>query len=316
MNDRQSDWLKQRFTFTHAERLPVFGSQREFYRLKGEGESRIVIIDPDIAQIQAFVNKAVLFGRSSVDVPVIFDYSVNLNIILEEDLGDISLDKLVNGNNDRLALYKQVIDLMVSWQKKFDELSESGNDFELPEYDIEFAFNESMLFVRRYLNKYLHKACIIGPRFKQHFVDLADRASSIRKTLMHRDFQSQNILWRDGKPYFVDFQTAMFGPYTYDAASLIYDNYVDLDRAEQETLIDYFFSYYPESNREDFYAAALQRTLQAISAYAYLSVEQEKRQYEQFIPRGLEHLRQLSDRFDWVRDLIEQMENTVVCGIR
>ena len=134
--------------------------------------------------------------------------------------------------------------------------------------------------------------------------EIAARLAALPRVLVHRDFQSQNILWYKDRPYFVDFQTAMLGPYTYDLASLLYDNYVDLSVNVQETLIDYFFESYPEANRDDFYPVALQRTLQAISAYAFLSRIQGKSQYDQFIPRGLEHLNLLGDRFDWIKKII------------
>ena len=286
------------------ERLPLFGSQRGFYRVFGEAETRIALIDPDIDQLTQFLDRAKLFRKLGVDVPVIYECCFNRNIILEEDLGDASLDKIVVRTDDRLALYKQVIDRLVGWQKLFDSRPDLAEDYNLPVYDIDFAFNESMLFVNRYLHTYLGKSCEVSAPLKPYMIDLADRAASIRKTLMHRDLQSQNILWHKDLPCFVDFQTAMLGPYTYDLASLVYDNYVDLSVDEQETLIEYFFENYPESDRNDFYPAALQRTLQAISAYAFLSREQGKQQYEQFIPKGLRHLELLTERFEWVREKV------------
>ncbi len=299
MNPEQTKWLQKQFPFTRIEKLPVCGSVRIFYRVFGASETRIVIIDPDIDQLSRFIDRAGLFRKLYVNVPTIYDYCYDLNIVLEEDLGEDTLEIIVARTDNRINLYKQVIDQLVGWQGTFDTKPHLTEDYDLPEYDYDFAYNESMLFINRYLEPCTDMTSKQIASLKPHFVDLAARASGVRKTLMHRDFQSQNILWHKDRPYFVDFQTCVFGPYAYDLAALIYDNYVDLTADEKESLIDYFYSHYPDDNRDDFYITALQRTLQAVSAYAYLSRQQGKEHYEKYLPRGLRHLEELAGRFGW-----------------
>ncbi|NQU06454.1 MAG: phosphotransferase [Calditrichaeota bacterium] len=301
MNEAQTSWLQERFPYNKIERLPIFGSVRKFYRLYGtQDNTRVVVLDEDKNQFRLFIDRAKLFASLDVKVPQVFDYSEELNLVIEQDLGDESLEVIINKNDttDRLSYYRKVIDILVGWQKRFDNSPELQNKHVLPEYDIEFAYNESALFINRYLKRCTDNSCTWTASLKPHFVDLAMKASSIRKTLMHRDFQARNIMWHCGEPYFVDFQACMMGPYTYDIAALVYDNHVDLSDDEKQNMIDYFYSFYPDCDREDFYAAALQRTLQAISAYAYLSRQQGKTQYEQYIPVGLKHLKELEEMFN------------------
>lgn len=309
MNSDQINWLRQRFAFSRFEELPVFGSLRRFFRLHGISETRVAIVDDDLEQLTLFVDRASLFSSLDVNVPHVYDYSESLQLILEEDLGDTSLEKIINGGGDKHSHYREIIDVLVDWQKRFDAERDLTDMHRLKPYDFEFARNETVLFTERYLERYCGWSKSKTAELMLYFNELAERASEIRKTLMHRDFQSQNILYHRDRPYFVDFQTAVLGPYTYDLASLLYDNYVDLSADEKEELTDYFYRSYPDDDREDFYVAALQRTFQAVSAYAYLSRQKDKTQYEQYISVGLKHLEELAERFGWVGEKVLGMRD-------
>ncbi|MCF7809671.1 phosphotransferase [bacterium] len=313
MNEIQTEWLQERFPHEKIEQLPVFGSVREFYRLYGTEDTRVVIYDENLDQFNLFIEKASIFESLDVKIPRIYDASASQKLVIVQDLGDISLEDIINKNEtaDRLSYYRKVIDILTGWQKRFDESPELIEAYKLPEYDVDFAFNESRLFINRFLKRCTDNSCTWIADLKPQFVDLAMKASDIRKTLMHRDFQARNIMWHENEPYFVDFQACMLGPYTYDVAALVYDNHVDLKDDEKQKLIDYFYESYPDCDRDDFYVAALQRTLQAVSAYAYLSRQMGKTQYEQYIPKGLKHLRELCERFGWNNTLLSGVERLV-----
>lgn len=303
MNDDQIRWIRERFAFDKCLQLPVFGSQRNFFRLSGKGGTRIVIHDTNLQQLQEAVKKAVLFRDLEVRVPDIYDYSRDLGLILEEDLGDVSLEKLVNSSPDKFKYYQEIIDILVHWQKKYDIGAVQDADLNLPVYDAPFARRESRMFVERYLQRYSGLNEADCRSLNDEFDALAQQAAGIRRTLMHRDFQARNIMWHGNKPCFVDYQAAMQGPYTYDLAALVYDNHVTLEDDMKDALINYFYAGYPDAERDDFYTAAVQRTLQAISAYAFFVVEQGKGQYEQYIKPGLKNLAELSERFPWLERL-------------
>lgn len=304
INFEQKAWIEERFPIIHVKKLATFGSQREFYRILSEMETRVAIIDEDIVQFRLFIDRARLFFGLNVNIPEILDYSEKLHIILETDLGDRSLELIAYEANDKLEYYKKVIDLLVHWQKSFDNDSSLEKNHIIKPFDFDFARNDTRLFTERYLRGYLNLPESRIENLNPFFDELAERTASVHRTLMHRDFQARNIQWYREQPYIVDFQAAVVGPYTYDIASLVFDNHVDINHAERSEMLDYFFGHYPEANRYDLYAPALQRTLQAIGAYAFLSKVQGKRQYEQYIPKGLVHLKILAEQFGWLERLV------------
>jgi aminoglycoside/choline kinase family phosphotransferase len=152
----------------------------------------------------------------------------------------------------------------------------------------------------------------------------ADAVSAHPKTLVHRDFQSTNIILKtDGTIGIVDFQGARLGPFLYDLASLVNDPYRNLSSGLRASLLKRYFDAFAESAlpellaenagetgantrfaepdalrgfrgfEELFNAAAAQRAMQALGAYAFLGLKKGKRRYLDFIPRGLELLNEI-----------------------
>lgn len=116
------------------------------------------------------------------------------------------------------------------------------------------------------------------------------------KALVHRDFQSTNILWRNGRLAFIDFQGMRLGPAAYDLASLVYDPYVTFTEGERRALVAL---YAKRSGRAEMPKvlpyAAVQRLVQCLGAYGRLaSVGQP--QFGKFVLPALENLLDAADR--------------------
>jgi len=118
---------------------------------------------------------------------------------------------------------------------------------------------------------------------------------------MHRDFQSQNILFQDGLVRLVDFQGLRAGPLTYDVMSLLRDSYVDLGSDLREELLEYYRGQLaaaggPDLDRDELRAmtvvAGLQRNMQALGAFSFLSRVKGKTHFRRYIPLGIRHLRE------------------------
>jgi N-acetylmuramate 1-kinase len=108
---------------------------------------------------------------------------------------------------------------------------------------------------------------------------------------IHRDFQSENIIIDNGHIKFVDYQGARLGPAHYDAVSLIFDPYVSMGQDMMERLAEYYLTQTgTASQKNDFYICAAQRLMQALGAYANLSLHKDKPRYREFIPTALERL--------------------------
>jgi aminoglycoside/choline kinase family phosphotransferase len=132
--------------------------------------------------------------------------------------------------------------------------------------------------------------------------------------MIHRDFQSQNILIHNCEVRIVDFQGARIGHIAYDLMSLLNDPYIALDKDLRLSLSEYFFNSIAEtpllekllekkalrSITSIVQSAALQRGMQALGAYAFLSIEKGKTSYRKFIPPALKILNEtLEDRDEY-----------------
>ena len=283
------------------------GSDRKWYRLTASGRS-IVMVDhgirkePGTSEIDSFV----LIGRhlydKGISVPGIYLYDTFSGIVFLEDLGDVNLQAIVKaGKNLKqiLSYYKSIIKLLIKMSvfgvKQFDR----SWPYQTPYYDKEVILeNECRYFVDAFLRRYL-KLNICYNDFKDEFILLADKALEFSVNgFMHRDFQSRNIMIKNGKPYFIDFQGGRIGPIQYDLASLLIDPYVALSRHVQDQLLDYCvdkLSSYIHIDKKKFCLCykycAITRNLQMLGAFGYLSLVKGKTYFEQFIPAATESLK-------------------------
>ncbi len=125
--------------------------------------------------------------------------------------------------------------------------------------------------------------------------EMAGWLASLPRVPVHRDCQSQNIMLRDGKAYFIDFQGMRMGRAEYDLASLMYDPYMALHPVEAEELLrDWEQVCAAPVDLPVFYACALQRLMQALGAFANIGHNQQREWYLNLIPTGLETLRRVA----------------------
>jgi aminoglycoside/choline kinase family phosphotransferase len=114
---------------------------------------------------------------------------------------------------------------------------------------------------------------------------------------MHRDMQSRNIMLKDGRWHFIDFQGGRLGPVQYDLAALLIDPYVGLTPAEQATLLNHGIRRMAEIRpidaagfRQGFEYCAIARNLQILGAFGFLSTVKAKPYFSDYIPAALRSL--------------------------
>jgi N-acetylmuramate 1-kinase len=117
------------------------------------------------------------------------------------------------------------------------------------------------------------------------------------RVLVHRDFQSQNIIMRNGQAHLIDFQGMRPGLAEYDLASLLYDPYVDLTEAERAELITYYREQQVKKGLtidSDFDSrlrlCAMQRLMQALGAYGFLGLVKGHKHFLKYVPAAMESL--------------------------
>jgi aminoglycoside/choline kinase family phosphotransferase len=234
-------------------------------------------------------------------VPAIYFAEAFAGLVFLEDLGDVGLQSSARAEPERrktLAVYRQVVDALIALATDGAEGFDPDWTYQSRAYDREVILErECRYFCEAFLKGYAGLDFGFDD-FADEFKRLADlaMADSI-EGFMHRDMQSRNIMLKEGRCYFIDFQGGRLGPVQYDLASLLIDPYVGLAPEEQAHLLDYALQRMARRRpldaarfRRGFAACALCRNLQVLGAFGFLSTVKGKTQFIRYIPAALQGL--------------------------
>ena len=277
------------------------GSSRFFIRVFHSGTPLCIAVFPptrsdrDMDESRASVAIGSHLFRVGIRVPKILGYEERTGLILFEDLGDTRLHDLLSCNKKQaLPYYEQVIQELVCMQVKGAKGFKPEWCYDTPCYDEQVMMErESGYFLNAFWKDLLAKE--IPPEVIEELKDIAATVmASSEPFFLHRDFQSRNIMLHGSQIRVIDFQAGRVGPPGYDLASLLIDPYAALSEAEQQYLFDFYIKEidrYPELSREkvvrSFPFLALQRNLQIIGAFSFLSKRMGKRFFETYLTPSL-----------------------------
>ncbi|WP_443933380.1 RapZ C-terminal domain-containing protein [Phocaeicola coprocola] len=290
---------------TSIEPLPGAGSNRKYFRLKGK-ESLIGVYGTSTEENRAFIYMARHFSQKGLPVPRILAEAADQSAYLQDDLGDISLFQFIkqgresgNFSDEETNILKRTIRLLPQIQ------FEGSKDMDFSYcYPLATFNHRSVLWDLNYFKYCFLKAT--GLEFQENLLEddferMADTLLQIEpQVFMYRDFQSRNIMIREEKTYFIDFQGGRKGPFYYDVASFLWQakaNYPDSLR--QELLDEYLDALRPYHaiDKEQFLTTlrhfVLFRTLQVLGAYGFRGYFEKKAHFIQSVPYAIENLRQL-----------------------
>lgn len=270
------------------------GSMRYFVRIKAaSGRSAVLVVwdgkDEDWPRYLSIPEEM----RSCVSfLPEIYDSDARHGLILEEDLGDVTLHRYCGGRSsgEMEAIYRATLDALCEWQNLATGKCPSIGSRKM---DLETFLWETDYFARRCVVDFCGCEKVLDAAWEKERLLLAQTVASLPQTFIHRDFQSENIMIAGGKIRFVDFQGARLGPPAYDVASLLFDPYLDIiDYAWASRLFSYYRSLpkIVESDDRAFAVCAAQRLMQALGAYGNLSIHKGKTRYREFVPVALNRL--------------------------
>lgn len=234
-----------------------------------------------------FVPVAEVLREARFHVPkILYDRSQH-NVALVEDLGDTDLLSLKESSfKDRLPFYRTALE-------QIDRLfyAKIPKDFELmPPFDADLYRWEQRYFFDHFVEDFL-KLSPVSLERNEDFIEMAESLGKVHKHLVHRDFQSQNLLIKGEKVYMIDFQGLRRGRQEYDLASLIFDPYMNHSEEERETLMDLWEEISDERPEQSlFHQCAAQRLMQALGAYGNLVENQGNEWYRQHIPPAIQSL--------------------------
>lgn len=277
------------------------GSDRHFYRLRwaeGAHPPMVLMIYTLARRDNArFVPATRRLSALGVRVPAILGVDEQRLFVWLEDLGREDLHAHRDAPwETRRPLYESALREAAKIHSVGEESLTPADLAEMePGFDEGLYEWEQNYFLEHFVRGHLRRETDTPAHQAGHAALAALRSGLARlpRCLVHRDFQSQNILLRAGAAWLVDYQGLRPGLAGYDLASLLFDPYVSLGRAERGELLAFYAGLLglplPEL-RQVVHQCAAQRLMQALGAYANLSRNQGKTHFEQHIPSGLRNL--------------------------
>ncbi len=283
------------------------GSEREFHRIihRSTGDSWILMRDfrGHMDENDRYAAIAEFLSSHGIRVPKVLNYLPQQGILTMQDLGKVDLWTLQRARRDAMhRAYEHTLEEGA----RLHSLDTKGivelNVELMPFFDEHLYLWEQSYFIDHCLGD------VVGwtpneqqaLRASDELHQLAKDLAALPMTLVHRDFQSQNILIHDEAAYLIDFQGMRLGRPEYDIASLLYDPYVRFPEGMRESLIEHYKSTRAalgtpvHSDFDDvLLRCALQRLMQALGAYGFLGLTKNRPRFLNFVQPALASLDQL-----------------------
>jgi aminoglycoside/choline kinase family phosphotransferase len=340
-------WLHSQFPdqpFTLAPASADASFRRYFRATFADGQTCIVMdAPPQHEDCRPFLHIAQLFQDAGIHVPYVYAHDLTQGFLLLSDLGNTTyLQALGEGKADTAnALYGAATDALIKIQ-----LATQVN--ELPPYNDAVLLREMRLFPEWYISKHLNVTLSEAQNAKLETVFARIIANNLAqpKVYVHRDYHSRNLMVVDSNrhspfphpnppptgeganesqredcsisPGILDFQDALYGPITYDLASLFKDAYIRWEEAE---IIDWLVRYWEKARKaglpvaddfsvfyRDFEWMAVQRHLKVLGIFARLYHRDGKDGYLKDLPLVMAYLRAACTRYIDLKPLLNLLD--------
>jgi aminoglycoside/choline kinase family phosphotransferase len=293
-----------------AEPLPGDGSRRRFWRVSHHAANAtfIAAFNPPMDEAARKENTAYLcIGRhlreKGLPIPLIHHVDLDHGWFLMEDMGKEHLQVHAASARNPVELYKRVLETLFLMQTKGAEGFDPSWCCQTRVYD--------QTVMRQYEADYFKAAFLKGYLgLEKDFLELEPALQCLREAasqakpvfFLHRDFQSRNIIISGDRIGIVDWQAGRLGPLGYDVASLLIDPYTDLPPSRRELLLDFYVGLLREHDPaladgflRHYPYLAIQRNLQILGAFGFLTKERGKDYFKPYIPAAAASLNQLLD---------------------
>ena len=312
-----AEWLHSLFPDEQFALAPASAdaSFRRYFRATfADGQTRIVMdAPPQHEDCRPFLHIAKLFEDAGTNVPHVYAQDIEQGFLLLSDLGNTTYLQALTAANAR-GLYEAATDSLIKIQ-----LASRKN--ELPPYDEALLLREMRLFPEWYIDKHLNFTLNESQKNKLESVFariIADNLAQPR-VYVHRDYHSRNLMKLEyNNPGILDFQDAVYGPITYDLASLFKDAYVHWEEAE---IIDWLARYWEKARKaglpvnkdfsefyRDYEWMGVQRHLKVLGIFARLYHRDGKDGYLKDLPLVMSYLRAACARYADLKPLLIQLD--------
>jgi aminoglycoside/choline kinase family phosphotransferase len=303
-------------------------SFRRYLRVDTINGGSLIVMDapPDKENSEPFVRIAALIKTAGLNAPEVLDWDEAHGFMLLSDLGDATMMSAIDPERPQAnhSLYMQAVDTLVQWQL-------ASRPGVLPPYDAALLNRELSLFPDWYLAQHRGVQLQGAQRevFAKAFALIVQRNLAAPSVYVHRDFMPRNLMmpFENEQLGVLDFQDAVYGPISYDIASLMRDAFLTWD---EDFVLDITIRYWEKARKvglmdfEDwhsdfgaFYRAVewmgLQRHLKVAGIFARLTLRDGKPKYLADAPRFLHYIRSTCDRYRELGPLlklIDEIEGT------
>ncbi len=277
----------------------------------------LVVMDapPQHEDCRPFLHIAKLFEAAGTHVPHVYAQDLEQGFLLLSDLGDTTYLQALCGGNAGSAkqLYGAATDALIKIQL-------ASRDNELPRYGEALLLREMRLFPEWYIGKHLNVTLSVAQSAKLENVFQRILANNLAqpRVYVHRDYHSRNLMLSEPNPGVLDFQDAVYGPITYDLASLFKDAYI---RWEEAQVIDWLIRYWEKARKaglpvhEDFSGfyrdyewMGVQRHLKVLGIFARLYHRDGKEGYLKDLPLVMAYLRAACARYIDLKPLLNLLD--------
>ena len=288
-------------------------SFRRYFRVRTHGQSLIAMdAPPELEDCRPFVRIAGLMAEAGMHVPQVIAQDLELGFLLLSDLGTASYLQALNDDTAD-QLFRDAIDALLRWQL-------ASRPGVLPPYDEAMLTRELKLFPEWYIQRH----CGVTLTTTQQQALAALFTLILKSNLaqpavyVHRDYMPRNLMVCEPNPGVLDFQDAVYGPISYEVASLFKDAFVSWD---EERVLDWTVRYWEKAKRaglpvdtdfgnfyRDFEWMGLQRHLKVAGIFARLHYRDGKRNYLEDTPRFIGYVRAVAARYHALKPLLALLD--------
>jgi len=309
-------WLENLFPEQAIRLAPASAdaSFRRYFRAVLSNGDHYIVMDapPQYEDCHSFIAIAELFGAAGANTPKVLAQDLVQGFLLLTDLGDVTYLSVLNADNAG-PLYNDALDALVSIQR-------SSRPGVLPDYDRVLLERELRLFPEWYITRHLgvelnaQQAQTLDTVFEAILANNLAQA----QVFVHRDYHSRNLMVSEPNPGVLDFQDAVYGPVTYDLASLFKDAYICWD---EEIMLDWVIRYWEKARRaglpvnadfgafyRDFEWMGVQRHLKVLGIFARLYHRDGKTGYLKDMPLVMTYLRSACARYRELEPLLQLLD--------
>jgi N-acetylmuramate 1-kinase len=279
-------------------------SFRRYFRLESDaafGKTLIAVDAPPPEKCREFVQVAGLLEAANVHVPKVLETDFDAGFMLLTDLGTTTYMSVLDEKNAR-PMMRAAIDTLIRFQQ-------TAREGVLPPFDEAFLRREMELMPEWFIGRHLGREVAADERktLDATFTLLVQSALAQPQTFMLRDFMPRNLMVCEPNPGVLDFQDAVYGPITYDMASLMRDAFISWEEEFQLDCVAYYWGRAKKAGLPvdedfgEFYRQlewmGLQRHIKVLGLFARIHYRDGKPRYLADLPRFIGYARKVAERY-------------------